>query len=261
MDQVRVQEVHTILSAKAKALKESIYLNNYVIQYTQILQRDTCTKANAKLKVKVKPLSDFADVQFNPNSGPQISALLFDMLKLPVLELTKSKAPSTTADVLKDLQNHTKDQDILDLLGFIQELSELTKINGTFIKAFMKEQDFLHGSLKLGATQSSRLASSDPNLTNLPAHGPMGKLTKSCIVAPEGWLFAAADFHALEEKIGAILSKDPNRIKVYTDGFDGHSMRAEKYFGDQMPDIKAALLKAETATSFWIDDHGNYCCA
>jgi hypothetical protein len=43
----------------------------------------------------------------------------------------------------------------------------------------------------------------------------MGKLTKSCIVAPDGWLFAGADFSALEERIGAILSQDPNRIKVY----------------------------------------------
>jgi len=52
-----------------------------------------------------------------------------------------------------------------------------------------------------------------------------------------GWLFAGADFDALEEKIGAIKSQDPNRIKVYTDGYDGHSMRAQKYFTDQMPDI------------------------
>ena len=124
----------------------------------------------------------------------------------------------------------------------------------------MKEKDFLHGNLKLGGTQSGRLASNSPNLTNLPAHGPMGKLIKRCIVAPDGWLFAGADFSALEERIGAILSRDPNRIKVYTDGMDGHSMRAYRYFSDQMPDITAALSKAETATTFWINDKGEYCC-
>ena len=70
----------------------------------------------------------------------------------------------------------------------------------------------------------------------------------------DGWLFAGADFSALEERIGAILSRDPNRIKVYTDGMDGHSMRAYRYFSDQMPDITAALSKAETATTFWIND-------
>ena len=136
--------------------------------------------------------------------------------------------------------------DILDLLKFVRDLSEVCKINGTFIKAFCDEEMitssptsayFLHGNLKLGGTQSGRLASNSPNLTNLPAHGPMGKLVKSCIIAPDGWLFAGADFSALEERIGAILSKDPNRIKVYTDGYDGHSLRAQTYFADQMPDI------------------------
>jgi hypothetical protein len=41
---------------------------------------------------------------------------------------------------------------------------------------------------------------------------------------------------------------------------DGHSMRTHKYFADQMPDITAALNKAEIATKFWINDKGEYCC-
>lgn len=260
MDSDRVKDVNTILTAKEKVLNEQIQNNNYVIAFNHILRKDTCEKANTKLKKLVKPLSDFEDVEFNPNSHQQLSHLLFDVLKLPVLELTKSKAPSTNGDVLEDLHNHTTDQDILDLLTFVQELADIVKINGTFIKAFLQEEDFLHGNLKLGGTQSGRLSSNSPNLTNLPAHGPMGKLVKSCIVAPTGWLFAGADYSALEERIGAILSKDPNRIKVYTDGYDGHSLRAYTYFSDQMPDITTALIKAETATKFWITDKGEYQC-
>ena len=80
---------------------------------------------------------------------------------------------------------------------------------------------------------------------------------KNRIISPS---LLSADFSALEERIGAILSRDPNRIKVYTDGMDGHSMRAYRYFSDQMPDITAALSKAETATTFWINDKGEYCC-
>ena len=260
MDSDRVQEVHTILAGKEKVLNEQIQENNYVNTFNYILQAETCTKANAKLKKLVKTTKDFRDVRFNPSSHPQLAKLLFETLNLPVLDKTKSGAPATSADVLKDLENHTTDGEILDLLKFVRDLSEVCKINGTFIKAFMQEKDFLHGNLKLGGTQSGRLASNSPNLTNLPAHGPMGKLVKSCIIAPEGWLFAGADFSALEERIGAILSKDPNRIKVYTDGYDGHSLRAQTYFADQMPDITAALTKAETATNFWINDKGEYCC-
>ena len=236
-DADRVQEVHNLLAAQQKVLREQIQQNTCVVEFNEQLRIDTQTTANAKLKVKVKPIEDFADVEFNPGSGPQLAKLLFEMHSLPVLDTTKTGQPATGAGTLEDLRNHTQDADILDLLGFVQRLSEVDKINGTFIKAFMREQDWVHGNLKLGGTQSGRLSSNDPNLTNLPAHGPMGKLVKSCVVAPAGYLFAGADFSALEERIGAILSQDPNRIKVYTDGFDGHSMRAQKYFTDQMPDI------------------------
>jgi len=237
MDSNRVNEVHTILKSKEKVLLEQIQENNHVKNFTKVLQETACTTANSKLKKLVKTIEQFYDVKFNPSSHQQLALLLFGHLQLPILDKTKSGAPATSADVLKDLANHTQDVEILDLLKFITELADVTKINGTFIKAFLKEKDFLHGNLKLGGTQSGRLASNSPNLTNLPAHGPMGKLIKSCIVAPDGWLFAGADFSALEERIGAILSKDPQRIKCYTDGMDGHSMRAYKYFSDQMPDI------------------------
>ena len=260
MNSHRVNEVHNILASKEKVLKEQIQENNHVIVFNTILQKDACIKANEQLKKLVKPISDFSNIKFNPSSHIQLAKLLFETLELPILDKTKSGAPSTSSDVLKDLENYTIDEDILDLLKFVRDLSEVEKINGTFIKAFMQEKDFLHGNLKLGGTQSGRLASNSPNLTNLPAHGSMGKLVKSCIEAPEGWLFAGADFSALEERIGAILSQDPNRIKVYTDGMDGHSMRTYKYFADQMPDITAALNKAETATKFWINNKGDYYC-
>ena len=260
LDAHRIHEVHSILTAKEKVLNEQIQLNTRVQKFNIDLQVEACEKTNAKLKKLIKPLDEFEDIEFNPSSHPQLAKLLFEELELPILEKTKSGSPATGATVLKDLENHTEDEDVLDLLKFIRDLSEVSKINGTFIKAFLQEEDFLHGNLKLGGTQSGRLASNSPNLTNLPAHGPMGKLVKSCIVAPEGWLFAGADFSALEERIGAILSKDPERIKVYTDGYDGHSLRAQTYFADQMPDITAALAKAETATKFWINDKGEYCC-
>ena len=260
MDSARVKEVHLALTAKEKVLNQEIQENTCIILFNKILRQKTCDTENAKLKVKVHPLSHFDDIQFNPASSLQRSALLHDMLGLPILDTTKTGAPKTGRKILSYLATHTTNQNVLDLLQFMQDLSEATKCNGTFLKAFMQEEDFLHGSLKLGGTQSGRLASSDPNLTNLPAHGPMGKLVKSCIVAKSGWLFAAADFDALEEKVGAVLSGDPNRIKVYTDGFDGHSMRTEKYFGDKMPDIVAALAKADAATKFWINDKGEYCC-
>jgi DNA polymerase-1 len=53
-----------------------------------------------------------------------------------------------------------------------------------------------------------------------------------------GWLFYGLDYASLEDRINTLLTKDPNKVKVYTDGYDGHSLRAYSYFREQMPDIE-----------------------
>ena len=103
-------------STKYKELM--IYLinkNKHVKKFTKTLQQAACTTANSKLKKLVKTIKEFYDVQFNPSSHQQLSLLLFGYLKLPVIDKTKSGAPATGGSTLKDLANHTTDQDILDL--------------------------------------------------------------------------------------------------------------------------------------------------
>jgi DNA polymerase-1 len=53
-------------------------------------------------------------------------------------------------------------------------------------------------------------------------------------VAPEGWLFAGSDFGAIEDRVGAILANDPNKLKEFTEGFDGHSLRCSVFFKDEL---------------------------
>lgn len=237
LDAARVDEVNDELLAQEATYRAQVQVNEYVRTFTAKLQNEAMQYANSKLKTKVKPIEDFAHVTFNPSSGPQVGRLLYEEIGLPVLDKTKSGRPSTEAKVLKNLKNHTQDVDIIELIDAILGIADNSKITGTFIKAFKDSGNWVHGNLKLGGTQSGRLSSNSPNLTNLPSKGKMGKLIKSCVVAPQGWLFAGADFSSLEERIGAILSNDPNRIKVYTEGYDGHSLRAYKYYSDQMPDI------------------------
>ena len=77
-------------------------------------------------------------------------------------------------------------------------------------------------------------------MQQIPANSTFGKLIKSCFAAPEGWLFVGADFASLEDRISALTTKDPNKLNVYTMGFDGHSLRAYAYFKDDMPDVEMA---------------------
>nr|WP_232373554.1 DNA polymerase [Alteromonas sp. RKMC-009] len=69
-------------------------------------------------------------------------------------------------------------------------------------------------------------------------------MVKKCFKAPKGWVFMGADFASLEDRISALTTKDPEKLKVYTDGYDGHCLRAYGYFGDQMPDIDPTSVES-----------------
>lgn len=131
------------------------------------------------------------------------------------------------------------------LLKALIALAEVSIIYNTFVTAFkertLKKNDnvvYLHGNFNLGGTVSGRLSSSNVNLQNLPSSGSRyAKAIKECFTAPDGWLMCGADFTSLEDRISALTTKDPNKIKVYTDGYDGHCLRAFSYFKAEMPDI------------------------
>jgi DNA polymerase-1 len=211
--------------------------------FNQRLQLRTMETVNGKLKKKVHPLEHFKDVEFNPNSGPQLQDFLYEMLGLPVIDLTETKLPATGGDTLEKLTKHTQDPQILELLNALIDYSGVVKILTAFIPAFekaMKKKDehyYLHGSFNIGGTVSGRLSSSNPNLQQIPSGSAYGKLIKKCFQAPKGWIFCGADFNSLEDYISALTTKDPNKLGVYLNGFDGHCLRAAYYFRDQLPDI------------------------
>jgi DNA polymerase-1 len=223
-----------------------------VIKMLELLLQETAwnkdyedRKAKAKNPGKIMPKNKaaFEAMEFNPNSGPQLQRLLYELMGLPVLDLTDTKQPATGAETIEKLINHTEEPAYKELLTALIGYGKVTKILSTFIPAFergiLKEDGmrYLHGSFNLGGTVSGRLSSSDPNMQNLPAGSDFGKVIKTCFQAPEGWLFAGADFNSLEDYISALTTKDPNKLAVYERGFDGHSLRAAYYFRDQCPEI------------------------
>lgn len=207
-------------------------------------------KAKNPGKIFPKNIGVFDEVEFNPNSGPQLQRLLYEQMGLPIIDLTDTKLPATGAETIEKLINHTQVVEYKELLKAMIGYGQANKILTTFIPAFEAAIDkgdgvwWLHGSFNLGGTVSGRLSSSDPNLQNLPAGTTgdkmkqlLGKMIKECFVAPPGWLFCGADFNSLEDMISALTTKDPNKLKVYTDGFDGHCLRAAYYYTEQLTHI------------------------
>lgn len=238
----RVQEVKQILTDEVNVLLDILNANAYVKEATDRLQIAAMKAKQATLKKKIVERHEFTD-PINYNSNQQLAVLLYDVMEMPVLEWTDSGERATGGDVIKDLRKHTGDPEKLEVMEALHKYSKLAKILTGFIPTFenawLKADGvaYLHGSFNIGGTKSGRLSSSDPNLQNLPAGGKLGKLVKSCFAGPAGKIFCGADFASLEDRISALTTKDPNKLKVYTDGYDGHCLRAYAYFGHRMPDI------------------------
>lgn len=252
MDMDKVQRTKEELLKDRNEALDKILNSEAVKSLTYQMKEEWVALKNATLKKKKVTLAD-AKESFNPNSTPQMQRLLYQELGLPVINLTESKQPAVDTDTLKDLINHTDNEDYKILLQALIDYSAVEKILSSFIPAFEKAQNgldgryYLFGNFNLGGTVSGRLSSSKPNLQQIPATGTKyAKPIKKCFSAPEGWIFCGLDFNALEDHISALTTKDKNKLAVYIHGYDGHCLRAYSYWGDKMPDIQEELKKAQS---------------
>lgn len=246
IDKQEVINLDQSLIQKEREYKERL-LNNPIIEDTEILlAKREAEKRNKILKVKRVTWKDCIE-DFNFNSPSQLAVLLYEVLELEVVNSTKKGSPATDKDTLVKLLNKTTNEEIKSILQILLDISELSKLTSYFLPAFKeayKDKQGNHrllGFFNLGATVSGRMSSSNINLQNLPSTGNQySSAIKECFRSPKGWLMVGIDFDSLEDKISALLSKDPNKMDVYLNGYDGHSFRALAYFKNKMADIVLA---------------------
>lgn len=244
--------------------------NDPIVQKLNVvLQTSAMNAANAKLKTKQHPITVFSTPStkhykcFNPNSNPQLQVLLYELMGLPIISYTKEKNPATGGDVIEELCKMPITAPYKVFLEALNDYGAVTKIISGFLPAFeaaLVKADgrmYLHGSFNLGGTVSGRLSSSDPNLQNLPAGSTYGKIIKEAFMAAFGWIMCGADFNSLEDYISALTSKDPNKLKVYIDKFDGHALRAANYFKTELEaeGIFIDLTNPTSVNQLKINDH------
>ena len=168
-----------------------------------------------------------AGEEFTIASPKQLSHILFEKLKLPVLRRTKT-GPSTDADVLTELAlGHA-------LPGKILEHRSLAKLKGTYADALPvlvnPRTGRIHTTFNQLVASTGRLSSQDPNLMNIPIRTELGRRIRAAFIPAEGWQFVAADYSQIELRILAHMSAEPAIIESFRRGEDIHRRTASEVF-------------------------------
>ncbi|KAF4513896.1 UNVERIFIED_CONTAM: hypothetical protein B566_EDAN017577 [Ephemera danica] len=172
---------------------------------------------------------ELAGQPFNLASPKQLGEILFGKLGLPVKKKTTSGGPSTDEEVLSELA--------LDypLPKLLLEHRSLSKLKGTYADKLPRminpETGRVHTHFSQASVVTGRLASSDPNLQNIPVRTEEGRRIRTAFVAPEGSNIVSADYSQIELRIMAHLSGDERLLDAFAQGEDVHRATAAEIFG------------------------------
>src|SRR5699024_7870844 len=149
-----------------------------------------------RIKVIESNIHELAGETFNVNSPKQLSTVLFETLKLPVIRKTKT-GYSTAADVLEKLE------DKHDIIPEIFHYRQLKKLHSTYVEGLLKvihpETNKVHTRFNQALTQTGRLSSTEPNLQNIPIRLSEGrKIRKAFIPSEKDFFLLAADYSQIE---------------------------------------------------------------
>ena len=185
---------------------------------------------------------------FNINSPKQLGEVLFDEIGLPAGKKTKS-GYSTDADTLEELRPyHT-------IIGDILLYRQVAKLRGTYGVALAEQADEngrIHTTFNQTGTATGRLASSDPNLQNIPVRGDLGRELRKYFIAADGCELIDADYSQIELRLLSVLSGDRVMQDSFLQGVDIHTAVASQVFGVPEEDVTPELRRRAKAVNFGI---------
>ncbi|QRQ88303.1 DNA polymerase I [Cupriavidus oxalaticus] len=166
---------------------------------------------------------------FNLGSPKQIGEILFNQMKLPVVKKTASGAPSTDEEVLQKLaEDYPLPKLLLDYRGLAKLKSTYTDKLPRMVNA---RTGRVHTSYGQATAVTGRLASTDPNLQNIPVRTEEGRRIREAFIAEPGSVIVSADYSQIELRIMAHISGDENLLRAFANGEDIHRATAAEIFG------------------------------
>ena len=191
---------------------------------------------------------ELAGQPFNLASPKQLQEILFDKLGIKPTKKTPSGAPSTDEDVLQELAlDHPLPKVLLEYRG-------LAKLKSTYTDKLPRMINVstgrVHTSYNQAVAITGRLASSDPNLQNIPVRSAEGRRIREAFIAPAGSVIVSADYSQIELRIMAHLSQDAGMLKAFANNEDIHRHTAAEIFGVELTAVDSEQRRYAKVINF-----------
>ncbi|MEQ9514351.1 DNA polymerase [Roseitalea porphyridii] len=196
-------------------------------------------------------IQKLAGREFNVGSPKQLGEILFDEMGLSGGKKGKTGAWGTDSNVLETLaaQGH-------DLPARVLDWRQIQKLKSTYTDALQTyvnpRTGRIHTSFAMTGASTGRLASSDPNLQNIPIRTEEGRKLRGAFVAPEGSLLLSCDYSQIELRLLAHVADVPELKRAFAEGLDIHAATAALVFGGEAETIDPALRRKAKAINFGI---------
>ena len=217
-----------------------------------LLDRDRLRAQSQQLAEQLQELEkqahELAGQPFNLGSPKQLGEILFERLGLPVVKKTPAGKPSTDESVLEKLAlDYPLPKVLLQWRG-------LAKLKSTYTDKLPEMADpqtgRVHTTYSQAVAITGRLASSDPNLQNIPVRTPEGRRIREAFIAPPGHRMMSADYSQIELRIMAHISQDAGLLKAFADGEDVHRATASEVFGVPIAEVNSEQRRYAKVINF-----------
>ena len=207
-----------------------------------LVDRGYLEKLNAdfgqKMKLLERTVQDLAGEEFNVNSQPQLQRILFQKLALPKTKRIKTGYSTDASELEKLAGAHP----IIDSLLEYREVSKLKNGFTDMLLALIDARtNRIHTTYEQTKAATGRLASTAPNLQNIPIRGELGRQIRRAFIAPPDHLLLSADYSQIELRVLAHLSRDETFCQAFAHGHDFHATTAAKVYGVALADVTAEM--------------------
>ncbi|PYG29197.1 DNA polymerase I [Pelagimonas varians] len=195
-------------------------------------------------------LYELAGREFNVQSPAQVGAILFEEMALEGGKKTKTGQWSTPADVLEDLATEH------DFAARVLDYRQLQKLKSTYTDALQghihPETGRVHTSYSIAGANTGRLASTDPNLQNIPVRTEDGRRIREAFVAPEGKVLVSLDYSQIELRVLAQMAGIDALKEAFKQGHDIHALTASEMFNVPLDEMTPDIRRQAKAINFGV---------